>query len=152
MKRKGVTESTWEFAAEATNVESKPPICKEDLTKFYESTAFGVNDTEKASIQSFFEVMLYFCGRGRQNLRQLKKTKFSFYTESTGARYVWKATDELTINRSEDDERLDGGLMNEKPGPNCPLVSFGLYLSHLNSLNEFLFPPPKRNASTSEDV
>ena len=83
--------------------------------------------------------MLYFCRRGRQNLRQLKKSDFSFNTDSTGARYVSKATDELTKNRREDDEGFDGGLMYEKPGPNCPVVSFELYLSHLNPLNEFLF-------------
>ena len=29
--------------------------------------------------------------------------------------------------------------MYEKPGPNCPVVSFELYLGHLNPLNEFLF-------------
>ena len=32
------------------------------------------------------------------------------------------------------------------------MVSFELYVSHLHSLNEFLFQHPKRNASTSEDV
>ena len=42
--------------------------------------------------------------------------------------------------------------MYEKPGPNCPVVSFELHLSHLHPSNEFLFQPPKRNASTSEDV
>ena len=42
--------------------------------------------------------------------------------------------------------------MYEKPGPNCPVVSFELYLSHLNPLNDFLFQRPKRNASISEDV
>ena len=120
-------------------VEHKPPICEEDLKKLYESTAFGLDDP----------VMLYFCRRGRQNLRQLKKTDFSFNTDSTGARYVCKATDELTKNRREDDEGFDGGLMYEKPGPNCPVVSFELYLSRLNPLKEFLFQRPKRNVSTS---
>jgi len=52
----------------------------------------------------FFEVMLYFCRQGRQNLHQLKKTDFSFNTDSTGACYVCKATDELTKNCWEDDE------------------------------------------------
>ena len=42
--------------------------------------------------------------------------------------------------------------MYEKPGPNCPVVSFDIYLSHLNPLNEFLFQRPNGNASTSEDV
>ena len=132
-------------------VEQKPPICK-DLKKLYESTAFSLNDPEKLQNKVFLEVMLYFCRRGRQNLRQLKKTDFSFSTDSTGARYVCKSTDELTKNRREDDEGFDGGLMYEKLGPNCPVVSFKLYLSHLNPLNDFLFQRPKRNASISEDV
>ena len=59
---------------------------------------------------------------------------------------------ELTKNRREDDEGFEGDLMYEKPGPNCPVVSFELYLSHLNPLNEFLFQRPKRNVSTCEDV
>ena len=42
--------------------------------------------------------------------------------------------------------------MYEKPGPSCPVVSFELYLSHLNPLNEFLFQRSKRNISTSEVV
>jgi len=75
-------------------VEHKPPICEEDLKKLYESTPFGLNDLEKLQNIFFFEVMLYFCRRGRQNLRQLKKTDFSFNTDSSGARYVCKATDE----------------------------------------------------------
>ena len=63
-----------------------------------------------------------------------------------------KTTDELTKNRREDDEGFDGGVMYEKPGPNCPVASFELYLSHLNPLNEFLFQRPKRNVSISENV
>ena len=126
-------------------VEHKPPICEEDLKKLYESTAFGLDDPEKLQNKVFFEVMLYFCRRGRQNLRQLKKTNFSFNTDSTGARYVCKATNELTKKGREDGEGFDGGFMYEKPGPNCPVVSFELYLSHLNPLNEFLFQRPKRN-------
>ena len=134
-------------------VEHKPPICEEDLKKLYESGVFCLNDPEiKLQNKVFFEVMLYFCRRGRQNLRQLKKADFSFNTDGTGARYVCKTTDELTKNRREDDEGFDGGVMYEKPGPNCPVASFELYLSHLNPLNEFLFQRPKRNVSISENV
>ena len=65
-----------------------------------------------------------------------------------------KSTDELTKNRQEDDKGFDGGLMYEKPGPNCPVVSSSciIYISHLHPLNEFLFQRSKRNTSTSEDV
>ena len=76
-------------------VEHKPPICEEDLKKLYESTAFGLNAPEKLQNKVFFEVVLHFCRRGRQNLHQLKKTDFSLNTDSTGARYVCKSTDEI---------------------------------------------------------
>ena len=84
--------------------------------------SFFLNDPENLQNKVFFEVMLYFCRRGRQNLRQLKKMDFSFNTDGTGARYVYKTTDELTKNRREDDEGFDGGVMYEKPGPNCQAV------------------------------
>ena len=43
-----------------------------------------------------------------------------------------EATDEVTKNHWEDDEGFDGGLMCEKPGPNCPVVSFELYVIHVD--------------------
>jgi len=68
----------------------------------YESTAFSLTDPEKLQNKVFFEVVLYFCRQGRQNLRQLKKTDFSFNMDNTRARYVCKAMDELTKNHRED--------------------------------------------------
>ena len=65
----------------------------------------------------FFEIMLYSCRRGRQNLRELKIKDFSFTKDDKGARYVTKSGDELTKNRREDDEGFEGGMMFEKTGP-----------------------------------
>ena len=96
--------------------------------------------------------MLYFCRRGRQNLRELKKTDFSFSTDGKGAKYVCKTTDELTENRRENDEGFEGGVMFEKPGPHCPVALFERYIQHLNPSNEFLFQRPKKNAGISEQV
>ena len=90
--------------------------------------------------------MLYFCRRGRQNLRQLKKTDFSFNKDSTRARYMCKTTDELTKNSPEDEEGFDGCLMNENPFPNCPVISFELYVGHVNPLNELLFNAPREKS------
>jgi len=97
----------------------------------------------------FFEEMLYFCSRERQNLCQLKKNDFSFNKDSTRACYMCRTIYELTKNRREDEEGFNGCLMNEKPGPNCPVISFELYIGHLNPLNE---PQEKIKVSTSEDV
>ena len=44
--------------------------------------------------QVFWEVMLYSCRWRNQNLLPIKKTDFSFNTNSARARYVCKATDE----------------------------------------------------------
>ena len=90
------TDANEVFGPKCVDLKRQGVAKEEDLKKLYESTAFGLNDPEKLQNKVFFEVMLYFCRRGRQNLRQLKKTDFSFNTDSTGARYVCKATDELT--------------------------------------------------------
>ena len=96
-------------------VEHKPPICelKKTLKNCTKALPLVLKDPEKLQNRVFCEVMLYFCRRGRQNLREFKKTDFSFNTDSNGARYVCKSMDELTKNRREDDEGFDGGLMYE---------------------------------------
>lgn len=96
--------------------------------------------------------MLYFCRRGRQNLRQLKRSDFSFSTDAKGIKYVCKTTDELTKNRRRNVEGFDGGVVFEKPGPHCPVMSFELYVNLVNPLNEYLFQRPKRNVSGSDEI
>ena len=69
-------------------VEHKPPICDEDLQNCTKALPLVW------MIQKSFKTIFYWsnAARGRQNLRQLKKTHFSFNIDSTGARYVCKAT------------------------------------------------------------
>ena len=62
---------------------------------------------------------------------------FSFTKGDKGARYVTKSGDELTNNRREDDEGFEGGMMFQKPGPQCPVASLELYIKHINPKNEF---------------
>jgi len=95
--------------------------------------------------------MLYFCRRGRQNLRELKTKDFSFTKDDKGARYVTKSGDELTKNRREDDEDFEGGMLFEKPGPQCFFASLELYIKHPNPKNEFLFQRPKKGSKIGVD-
>ena len=76
-----------------------------------------MDDPRTVQNKVFFEIMLYFCRRGRQNLRELKIKDFSSANDDKGARYVTKSGDELTKNRREDDEGFEGGMMFEKTGP-----------------------------------
>ena len=87
--------------------------------------------------------MLFFCRRGRKNLRQLKKTDFEIKVNSQGKRCVVKTTDELTKNHRAHDVQAEDF-------PFCPVSSFEKYLSVLNPMNEYLFQRPKKSAGEGE--
>ena len=125
-------------------VQHKPPIADAALEKVYESGVFSTDHPKSLLNKVFFEIMLCFCRRGRQNLRQLKRSDFVVKTDSTGAKFVSKVVDELTKNHREDDEAEEGGIMYATGGPFCPVASFEKYLQHLNPQNEFLFQRPKK--------
>jgi hypothetical protein len=111
----------------------KPAIADEDITNLYESGVFNTETPATLQNKVFFEIMFYFCRRGRQNLRELKKDDFDLKVNAQGQRYVVKIKDELTKNpqgrRSQGEE---GGMMIANGSPLCPVYSFEKYLSHLN--------------------
>ena len=55
--------------------------------------------------------MLCFCRRGRQNLRQLKKSHFRVFKDASGKKYVAKVVDELTKNHRENDKEEEAGMI-----------------------------------------
>ena len=119
-------------------VNHKPPIGDEDLKRLFQSGAFST-DHPKTLLNKVFEIMLCFCRRGRQNLRQLKKSHFWVFKDASAKKYVAKVVDELTKNHRENDKEEGGGMMYETDGPFCPEASFEKYLQHLDPVNEFLF-------------
>lgn len=117
----------------------KPPINNEDIRKLYESGLFNLNQPDTLQNKVFFEIMLFFCRRGRQNLRELKTEDFSIKTDPYGVRYVDKINDELTKNHRENDEAQEKQAMFETVEPMCPVMSFEKYVFHLNPKNPYLF-------------
>ena len=93
--------------------------------------------------------MLCFCCRGRQNLRQLKKSHFRVFKDASGKKYVAKVVDELTKNHRENKKEEEGGIMNETEGLFCPVASFEKHLQHLNPVKEFKFQRPKKTTPDS---
>jgi site-specific recombinase XerD len=125
--------------------EHKPPIADEDIKKLYESGVFNTDSPATLQNKVFFEILFFFCRRGRQNLRQLKKDDFAIKINALGQRCVVKKSDELTKNhRVNDAQAEEGGMMVANDSPYCPVYSFEKYLTHLNPFNEFLFQRPKR--------
>ena len=76
-------------------VQHKPPILDDDLKKLHESGVFNSDHSKTLLNKVFFEIMLCFCRRGRQNLRQLKKADFEVHTDATRTKFVSKVRDEL---------------------------------------------------------
>ena len=68
-------------------VQHKPPILDDDLKKLYESGVFNSDHSKTLLNKVLFEIMLCFCRRGRQNLRQLKKADFEVHTDATGTKF-----------------------------------------------------------------
>jgi hypothetical protein len=87
----------------------KPPIAKEDLGKLYNS--FDLNSPVGLQNKVFIDFMLYFCNRGRGNLRTLKKEDFQFFGRND-ERYV-QLRDHFTKNHRGDtnDDESGGSIV-----------------------------------------
>ena len=94
--------------------------------------------------------MLFFCRRGRQNLREWKKEDFSVCTDSSGVRYVCKLKDKLTRNWQENNEAQESQCLK--------LVGIFAQFCHLKNVtclnlkNEYLFQRPKKGVDESDKV
>ena len=85
----------------------KDVISDADMKKLYKSKVLSV-DTPKGLLNKvFFDYVLIFCNRGRENLRTLKKDDFIENVDATGRKYFTVRT-KLTKNRREDDDDFSG--------------------------------------------
>ena len=80
------------------NVNHKPAIEHEDLTKLKTSQVIALTNSFSSLRNVWFRVFLFFCRRGREGQRQLKKLTFKFEADATGRRFVTMAHDEATKN------------------------------------------------------
>ena len=100
-------------------VKHKEIISEKDLETLYSSDVFSVNSPKTLLNKVFFEIMLYFCNRGRENLRNTKKTDFVIREDCDGRRYVASTVARLTKNhqgQNVGDDDQNGGRMYEQPG------------------------------------
>ena len=117
-----------------------------DIAKLYSSDVFDQNTPTGLQLKVWFELMLYICRRGRENLRKLNKDHFVMATDSYGRQYVTQAVDEFKSNKTLEDNqssRTDAGRMYETYTDKCPVRSFMKYRSKLNPESETLFQTPK---------
>ena len=123
-------------------IEHKPPIAKGDLEKLY-NHPHALNPATPYGLQKkvLFEIILYLCRRGQENLVDMKKDTFRVAKDDKGREYVEQAVSEMDKNHRENstvDDSTGDGRMYDKPGnPLCPVSSFKLYLEKLHpALND----------------
>ena len=124
-------------------VEHKPPLTPEDVRKLYRSDVFSLSRPESLQRKVFFEIMLFLCRRGRENLRNLTKKSFAVKTDGNGVEYVEKVLDELSKNHRENDAEQEGGIIYATGEKDCPVASFKLYVEKLNPQLNTFFQRPK---------
>ncbi|XP_071491241.1 uncharacterized protein KIAA1958 homolog [Diadema antillarum] len=123
-------------------VKHKMAIAEEDMSIIQDS--LDVSDPLGLQNKVFLDFMLYFCNRGRENLREMTRDSFEVNVESrTGKRYI-TFNDTLTKNNREDDlEKSQGGVMIETNDARCPVASFLSYVEKLNPECEWFWQKPK---------
>ena len=121
----------------------KQPINHEDMKRLYESDIFAMDSPRSLQRKVFFDLMLFMCRRGQENLRNLKKSSFKIKKDSDGRHCIEKAIDELTKNHRGENDAQESGIIYETGSPRCPVKSFRLYLTHLNPKIDELFQRPK---------
>ena len=126
------------------DTQSWPPIDENDIDKLYKSNVFDINTPAGLQSKVWFELMLFICRRGRENLRKLEKDHFAITQDSNGRRYVYQSKDELTkrIRGTDMKSRVDGGRMYATDGQGCPVASFEKYVAKLNPKCAAFFQAP----------
>lgn len=130
-------------------IDHKQEITKSDLNLLYSSGVFSTAKPSTLQRKVFFEVILYLCRRGRQNLRNLSTDSFEVKKFPDGKRYVVLVKDELTKNNRVNDEYREGGMIVETGEENCPVASFLFYVDKLNPKLKVFFQRPKESPTLS---
>ena len=117
-----------------------------DIRKLYHQTMYMSPDSPQGLLnKALFETILYFCRRGRENIRELDSSDFQIKYDADGRKYITKVKSEQTKNHqgTTNEDESDGGRMYATGSRMCPVSSFEKYLSKRNSKCSALFQHPK---------
>ena len=116
------------------DIEHDPSIEEPDRRNMY--TSMYLYPTTPVGLQNKvqFDIRLYFCRRGMENIAGMTKITFEVKTNhKSGLKFVTKAKDELTKYHRGNDKEKTSGIMPENPGSEyCPVLSVEKYISKLH--------------------
>ena len=101
------------------------------------------NGAEHLQRKVQFDIRLYFCRRGCENMEKMLKDDFKMkYNEKNDEWYIIKIRDELTKNHREAESIVSGIMPENRDDPMCPFQSFKNYIQHLHPDNKYLWQKP----------
>ena len=127
-------------------IEHYPPISIEDVQKLYASEVFDIKSPLRLQRKVLFELMLHFCCRGMENLRELTVNDFTLQKLSNGTEVLIKNSDELPKNHRENSVNQEEGILKATGTKDCPIAAYKLYVSKLHPKGKAFFLRPKVEA------
>ncbi|KAK3088596.1 hypothetical protein FSP39_021124 [Pinctada imbricata] len=97
------------------DVEHYPIITEADLQTLYTSTYLSITTSQGLLNKVQFDVRMFFCHRGNQNMHRMTTFISVFTDENSGRKFVEKVVDEATKNHRLDKE-YSSGIMPELRG------------------------------------
>ena len=138
------------------NTMHKPPIENEALMKLKTSQALSHNNPLALLRNVWFHVVLFFCRRGREGQRELKRGSFKAEMDASGRRYTTMAHDEATKNHQGGVQDVPStekyARMYETQDANDGYKAFQLYTSKLSPNCESFFQYPRKNFRVDDSV
>ena len=131
------------------NVRQKPAIEDEDLKKLKTSQAIALTSPLTLLQNVWFYVVLFFCRRGTEGQKELRKSSFKFEVDASGRKFVTMAHDEATKNhrggRTDVSSHKKLARMYETPEENDGYKAMEIYLAKLNLKCDAFFQYRKKH-------
>ena len=122
-------------------VDHKKPITKGDQEKL-KTYQQDCSTPIKLQQKVFMDVMLHFCRRVRENLRDIRSDWFIFQKDENDVEYV-TMRDEVDKNHRAGDSTSQQSRMYATGMLDCPVQSLKLYISKLNVASPCFFQRPR---------
>ena len=131
------------------NTTHKPVIEPEDLKKLKNSESISLTHPLSLLRNVWFHISLFWCRRGFEGQRSLKRSSFVFREDAKGDLFVTMAHDERTKNHpggvSDEGTYEKNARMYKTSSKTDGYTALEKFLSKLNPECEALFQDPKRN-------
>ncbi|CAG2213430.1 KCTD1_15 [Mytilus edulis] len=130
-------------------------ISEGDLHKLRSSDALSTENPKTLQRQIWFDLVLSFGRRGRENQRFFTDKTFVVKSDDCSHRYVEMAVSETTKNHKgglDDNQNIIKPRMYETKKPDCPVAALTKYLSKRNPTSNIFFQQPRVKVNNEDEM